>query len=154
VRRVSRTSWPLEPGIAHQLAARTSCELQLAARCLYVSSRAVCTSIDKHGPGQLLQLQLFGRPITASCSYSGLVLAGLVLADLVAVDLVAVDLVAVDLVAVDLVAVDLVAVDLVPRAAVRGPWRVSECPPTPGPKKRAGSLAALALALFYTVGFT
>ena len=41
-----------------------------------------------------------------------------------------------------------------PRSAVRGPWGMNEGPPTPGPKKRAGSLAARALALFYTVGFT
>jgi len=37
---------------------------------------------------------------------------------------------------------------------VHAPQRVSEYPPTTGPKKRAGSLAARALALFYTVGFT
>ena len=38
-----------------------------------------------------------------------------------------------------------------PRSAVRGPCSVSERSPTRGPKKRAGSLAAPALALFYTV---
>ena len=127
------------PGILHQLAARTSCELQLAARCLFVSSRVVCTSIYKHGSGQLLRAAVI-RP----ANYCELQLF----------DLVAVDLVAADLVAADLVAADLVLADLVPRSSVRGPWRVSECPPTPGPKKRAGSLAALALALFYTVNAT
>ena len=153
------------PGIAHQPAARTSCELQLAARCLFVSSRAVCTSIYKHGPGQLLraavirpanycELQLFGALVAVDQELVDLVAADLVAVDLVAVDLVAVDQVLAGLVAVDQVAVDLVAVDQVPRSAVRGPWRVSECPPTPGPKKRAGSLAALALALFYTVNAT
>jgi uncharacterized protein (DUF362 family) len=75
--------------------------------------------------------------------------------------LVAVDLVAVDLVAVDLVAVDLVAVDLVAAALVPGPWCLVRAPwwlqvdPGPGePKKRAGSPAARALALFHTLGFT
>jgi hypothetical protein len=105
--------------------------------------------------------------------------AGLVAVDQVlelqpAVDLVAVDQVlelqpAVDLVAVDLVAVDLVAVDLVPgpwaappgaRALVPGPWclqmrmRLIHGPRGRGPKKRAGSLAARASALFYAVDFT
>jgi hypothetical protein len=87
------------------------------------------------------------------------------------------DLVAADLVAADLVpgagARDprhlvraLVAADLVPgpaspgaclvarwpRHLVRAPWCVARGPP--GPKKRAGSLAARALALFHTVSFT
>ena len=38
-----------------------------------------------------------------------------------------------------------------PWSRVRAPWRVSEYPPTPGPKKRAGSRASRALALFHTV---
>ena len=137
----------------HQVAARSWCELQLAAPVFVCPLPCLYVSIYKHGPGQLLQLQLFGPPNYCSCSYSGLELAGLELAGLVAVDLelaglvavdlelaglVAVDLVAVDLVAVDLVAADLVAVALVPWSAVRGPWRVSECPPTRGPKNGPG----------------
>ena len=60
-----------------------------------------------------------------------------------------------------LVAVDLVAVDLVAAALVPGPWCLVRAPwwlqvdPGPGePKKRAGSPAARALALFHTLGFT
>ena len=76
--------------------------------------------------------------------------------------------------AADLVAADLVAADLVPgpaspgarlvarrpRRLVRAPWCVienenhSHLPLPRGPKKRAGSLAARALALFHTVSFT
>lgn len=72
----------------------------------------------------------------------------------------------------DLVAVDLVAVDLVPGPVARATWCAPWWPPTwcrgprrlvlapwclvadpgaGGPKKRAGSLAARALALFHTV---
>jgi hypothetical protein len=43
------------------------------------------------------------------------------------------------------------AADLVPGPTVRAPWRLSEYPLPTGPKKRAGSRAARALALFYTV---
>ena len=112
--RVSCTSWPLEPGIAHQLAAPVFvCPLP----CLYVS-------IYKHGPGQLLRAAVI-RP----ANYCELQLFDQVLAGLVAVDRVLAGLVAVDQVLAGLVAVDLVAVDLVaagpwpwwPRSAVRGP---------------------------------
>jgi hypothetical protein len=44
-----------------------------------------------------------------------------------------------------------VAADLAPWPTVRAPCSVSERPPTPGAEKRAGSRAARALALFYTV---